>query len=130
MKNTKKILCLLLAISMVFSFVACSKDKVDVPSSSDNANDNDQTNEDSEDVKSLYPIKFTDDSGKEILLEKAPEKIASGAPSITETVYAIGAQDKLVGVTEYCNYPEEAKQKEFEDMKLKMERVQKFDKLH
>ena len=112
MKNSKKILCLLLAISMVFSFVACSKDKVDVPSSSDNANDNDQTNEDSEDVKSVYPFKFTDDSGKEILLEKAPEKIASGAPSITETVYAIGAQDKLVGVTEYCNYPEEAKQKE------------------
>ena len=112
MKNSKKILCLLLAIIMVFSFVACTKDKEDVPSSSDNANDNDQTNEDSEDVKSVYPFKFTDDSGKEILLEKAPEKIASGAPSITETVYAIGAQDKLVGVTEYCNYPEEAKQKE------------------
>ncbi len=113
MKNTKKILCLLLAISMVFSFVACSKDKEDVPSSSDNANVNDQTKEDSkEDVKSVFPFKFTDDSGKEILLEKVPEKIASGAPSITEIVYAVGAQDKLVGVTEHCNYPEEAKQKE------------------
>jgi len=113
MKNAKKILCLLLAISMVFSFVACSKDKENVPSSSDNTNVKDKTNEDSkEDVKTVYPFKFTDDSGKELILEKVPEKIASGAPSITETVYAIGAQDKLVGVTEYCNYPEEAKQKE------------------
>lgn len=33
------------------------------------------------------------------------------APSITEIIYAIGAEDKLVAVSDYCNYPEEAKTK-------------------
>ena len=107
----KKILCLLLVLCMVFSFAACAKDNDEV--TTDNSNVNNQPNDDSKDeVKTIYPFKLTDDSGKEILLEKAPEKIASGAPSITEIIYAIGAQDKLVGVTDYCNYPEEAKQKE------------------
>lgn len=116
MFKTKKILSLLLVALMIFSFAACAKDKNEVPASG-NDNLNDKVNEDSNnnsnnDEKTIYPFKFTDDSGKEILLEKAPEKIASGAPSITETVYAIGAGDKLIGVTEYCNYPEEAKLKE------------------
>lgn len=112
MKRTKKILSLLLIVAMVFSFVACAKDKQEIPSS-DSTNINEQPKDDSKDeIKSIYPFKFTDDSGKEILLEKSPEKIASGTPSVTEIIYAIGAQDKLVGVTEYCNYPEEAKQNE------------------
>lgn len=113
MKNIKKVICLLLVLSMIFSFAACAKNKEDVPSSSDNTNVNEKPNEDSkEEVKTTYPFKFTDDSGAEIVLEKEPVKIASGAPSTTEIIYAIGKEDNLVGVTEYCNYPEEAKQKE------------------
>jgi iron complex transport system substrate-binding protein len=33
------------------------------------------------------------------------------APSITETVFALGAGDAIVGVTDYCDYPEEARAK-------------------
>jgi iron complex transport system substrate-binding protein len=39
-----------------------------------------------------------------------PQRIISLAPSITETLFAVGAGDKVVGVTNYCNYPEDAKQ--------------------
>lgn len=39
----------------------------------------------------------------------APNRIVSLAPSMTEIVFALGAGDKLVGVTRYCDYPEEAK---------------------
>ncbi|MBA7622015.1 Vitamin B12-binding protein [subsurface metagenome] len=40
-----------------------------------------------------------------------PEKIISLAPSNTEILFALGLEDKLVGVTEYCDYPEAAKDK-------------------
>lgn len=41
-----------------------------------------------------------------------PYRIISLAPHITEIIYAIGAQDKLIAVTNFCNYPEEAKSKQ------------------
>ena len=40
---------------------------------------------------------------------KAPERIISLAPSITETLFALGLGDKVVGVTNFCYYPPEAK---------------------
>jgi iron complex transport system substrate-binding protein len=41
----------------------------------------------------------------------APHRIVSVAPSITETLFALGAGDQIVGDTTYCNYPEAAKSK-------------------
>ncbi len=38
-----------------------------------------------------------------------PARIVSLAPSITETVFLLGGQSQLVGVTRYCDYPEAAK---------------------
>lgn len=39
-------------------------------------------------------------------------RIVSTAPSITEVLFALGAADRVVGVTEYCTYPPEARQKQ------------------
>jgi iron complex transport system substrate-binding protein len=38
-----------------------------------------------------------------------PKRVVSLAPSVTETLFALGQGSKVVGVTEYCNYPPEAK---------------------
>ncbi|NIQ02358.1 MAG: ABC transporter substrate-binding protein [Nitrospinaceae bacterium] len=38
----------------------------------------------------------------------APRRIVSLSPGITEILFAIGAGDRVVGVTDFCNYPEEA----------------------
>ncbi len=38
-----------------------------------------------------------------------PKRVVSLAPSITECLFAIGAGERVVGVTSFCNYPEEAK---------------------
>src|SRR5690348_3533883 len=39
-----------------------------------------------------------------------PKRIVSLAPSVTETIFALGLGDRLVGVTTYCDYPAAAKQ--------------------
>lgn len=59
-----------------------------------------------------FPIILKDDLGRTIAIKKYPERIISLAPSSTEILFAIGAGDKIVGVTDYCNYPKEALAKE------------------
>ncbi len=41
-----------------------------------------------------------------------PHRIISLSPNFTEIIYDIGAQNQLVGVTNFCKYPPEAQQKE------------------
>ena len=47
-----------------------------------------------------------------ICFNETPERIISLAPSNTEILFALGLGDKVVGVTEYCDYPPEALEKE------------------
>lgn len=61
--------------------------------------------------RTTYPLKVTDATGKEFVFEKAPERIASTSPSETEILFALGLGDKVVGVSDYCDYPAEAKSK-------------------
>jgi iron complex transport system substrate-binding protein len=53
----------------------------------------------------------TDQTGRSVTLAAPPERIVSLVPSVTETVFTIGAQDRLVGVTDFCDYPAAARQK-------------------
>jgi iron complex transport system substrate-binding protein len=48
---------------------------------------------------------LVDDTNYPTSLTAYPERIVSVAPSCTELLFAIGAGDKVVGVTDYCNYP-------------------------
>ncbi len=54
------------------------------------------------------PIVIVDDMGRTVVINGTPERIVSLAPSNTEILFAIGAGDRVVGVTEYCDYPPEA----------------------
>lgn len=56
----------------------------------------------------FQPGTFTDDTGRQVNIEEIPEKIVSFGPSITEILFALGLGDKVVGVTDFCDYPEEA----------------------
>jgi iron complex transport system substrate-binding protein len=51
----------------------------------------------------------TDQLGRTVKLDGIPQRIVSLAPSNTEILFALGLGDKVVGVTEYCDYPEAAK---------------------
>ena len=58
----------------------------------------------------IYPFTITDSFDRKVTLEKEPQKVISISPAITEIVFALGQQDKLIGRTDYCDYPEEAAQ--------------------
>ena len=41
-----------------------------------------------------------------------PKRIISLAPNMTEILFAMGLGDRIVGITNFCDYPEEAKKKQ------------------
>lgn len=53
----------------------------------------------------------TDEVGRTVRVPQPVNRIVSLAPSLTETVYALGLQDHLVGDTDYCDYPPDAQKK-------------------
>lgn len=53
-----------------------------------------------------------DDLGRLVAINGTPQRIVSLAPSNTEILFALGLGDKVVGVTDWCNYPPEALEKE------------------
>lgn len=87
MKGFKKIGALLMIAAMLASLAACGGKKGQEPDKA-------------------YTVTLPD--GTELAFEKAPERIVSMGPNITEMLYAVGAGDKLVGRTDYCDYPKEA----------------------
>ena len=54
----------------------------------------------------------TDEIGRTIRVPQEIRRIVSLAPSVTETVYALGLQDRLVGDTDFCDYPPDAQKKQ------------------
>ena len=58
-----------------------------------------------------FPLTVTDDLGRTVKIERLPQRVVSLAPSNTEILFALGLGDKIVGTTDYCDYPEAAKSK-------------------
>lgn len=63
-------------------------------------------------ASSVFGLEVVDDAGRFVHLPAPANRVVSLTPANTEIVFALGAGEKLVGVTTYCDYPEEAKHKE------------------
>lgn len=50
---------------------------------------------------------ITDDHGRVVEVPAAPKRVVSTSPAVTEILFALGAQDLLVGRTDFCTYPAE-----------------------
>jgi iron complex transport system substrate-binding protein len=55
-----------------------------------------------------YPMTLTDYAGRKVTLQAEPQRIISLAPSNTEIIYALDLDDRLLGVTTFCDFPAEA----------------------
>lgn len=92
MKEIRKFTIIMVALMLLFVLTSCK-------SGDSNGND-----------KETAAIEITDIKGKTVVLNKTPERIVSLSPTNTEIVFALDAGEKLVGVTSFCDYPEEAKE--------------------
>jgi iron complex transport system substrate-binding protein len=61
--------------------------------------------EQQEQIAEYQEVTLVDDMGNVVTLTSVPERIVSLAPSSTEILFAIGAGDNVVGITDYCDYP-------------------------
>jgi len=58
-----------------------------------------------------HALTVRDMLGREVRLAAPPGRIVSLVPSVTEIIFALGGEGRLVGVTDYCDFPPEAKQR-------------------
>ncbi|HQV12925.1 MAG TPA: cobalamin-binding protein, partial [Nitrospira sp.] len=56
-------------------------------------------------MANITPRTFIDDAGRKLYVAKAPTRVVSLAPSITEMLFALGLDEQVVGVTDFCNFP-------------------------
>lgn len=56
-----------------------------------------------------FPMVLTDDEGGTVTLAAQPTKIVSLTPAVTETLFAVGAGDRVVATDDSSDYPAEAK---------------------
>jgi iron complex transport system substrate-binding protein len=59
----------------------------------------------------FQPGTYTDDTGRGVTIDEIPQRIVSFGPSITEILFALGLGERVVGVSDFSDYPEEAKSK-------------------
>ncbi|MDP5275216.1 helical backbone metal receptor [Chengkuizengella axinellae] len=117
----KKLTLMLLVLVFAFSLAACGNNPSEVSeqveqdqgtqsgTESEESKEESETNaEETEGSQTDNALTFTDASGKEVSFEAAPVRIVSLAPSVTEILFALGLDEKIVGVTEFDDYPEAA----------------------
>lgn len=55
-----------------------------------------------------FPLVIVDGAKNVLEIKEQPQRIISLSPGVTELLFAIGAGDRVVAVTTWCNYPPEA----------------------
>ena len=107
----KKVLSVVLALCMTASVASCSgsseSEATTTAATTTAATTAEETTEETEasdeDSSAAFPLTYVDAYGNEVTLEAEPETVVSVSPALTEIIYALGAEDKLVGRTDYCD---------------------------
>src|SRR5580704_12836856 len=54
---------------------------------------------------------LTDEMGRKVVVPDHPHRVICLMPNVTDTVFALGAADDVVGISDYTKYPAEALKK-------------------
>ena len=104
MKNMKKNISLLFLIMVLsLTLVACSGNNKEDKEADKNR---EQVVEEFKPEATKYPITIKDSYNRDVKLEEEPGRLISVDPGATETIYAINRGAKLVGRTDFDDYPE------------------------
>lgn len=112
----KKIVSLIVSVAMLTAIVAgCSDDNTNetteatttVEAATEETTEATTVAETEETEPEVATVSFTDSLGHEVEIPAEPQKVVSISPALTEIVYALGQGDKLVGRTDYDDYPVE-----------------------
>ncbi|NLY46104.1 MAG: ABC transporter substrate-binding protein [Tissierella sp.] len=106
-RNLKKISLLFVMMLILVGLAACANEASDKGEDIVEPPVQEETTGDVE-IADKFPLEIEDAFGNVVVIENAPERIISLAPSHTEILYALDLGDKVVGVTAFCDYPEEA----------------------
>ncbi|OKO92571.1 ABC transporter substrate-binding protein [Geobacillus proteiniphilus] len=80
-------------------------------SSGTNSNAQPTKKEEPKTEQAAFPVTVKDGLGQDVTIKAEPKKIVSLIPSNTEIAYALGLGEKIVGVSDFDNYPEDVKTK-------------------
>lgn len=92
----KRIISIMMALVLILSLAACQAPQQETPAPA-------------EQPAASTKLEITDLKGRSITFDKVPERIVSLSPANTEILFAVGAGDKVVGVTSFDDYPEQVK---------------------
>jgi iron complex transport system substrate-binding protein len=90
----------ILAIVLIFLLIGCS--------TAGSLSEKNAVNNMVEGIQA-FPMSIIDSYNRQVKIDKEPQKVISIAPNITEIIFALERSNKLVGRSEYCDFPDEAK---------------------
>ncbi len=103
----KKLIALLLVLSMVLTFAACGQsgkpEETTPATTAATVPATEETVPETTVVLSHYPITVTDHAGREVVIEEEPQKLVSGYYISTSLLIALDLDDKLVGIEAKAN---------------------------
>lgn len=111
MKKIRNIRLMIVVSILLFLLVGCSGEKAtDTKKESKNNGE--------------FPITIVDGNKDKVTIQNKPTKIISIMPSSTEIIYALDAGDKVIGVSDYDNYPAEVTKKDkYGSMEVNVEKI-------
>lgn len=102
----KKIYSLFILIFILMMTVSCKNNQIPQTNTYPDGTFS-QTAQEEENNQTNYPLAITDKFSNEVTIISEPKRVISFSPELVEIMYAIGAGDKLIGRSSYCDYPEQ-----------------------